>query len=93
MTQQRAEALSEVHRQQLPDDAEQFSLGLGDDAPLTNAKLIAGVLSVAAVVAMLITSLFRAPNTGWTVVLGVLAVGLSVAIIAQVARRRADGRR
>jgi hypothetical protein len=51
-------------------------------------KLGAGVLSVVALVAMFVTSLFRPPGIVSTVVLAALAVGLSVAISVTVVRRR-----
>jgi hypothetical protein len=90
MRQQHTQPQSEYHGSQ---DADRFSLGLGDDSNLESAKLIAGVLSVIALVAMLVTSLFRAPSLAPTVVLAVLTVGLSVAISIRVAHRRTEARR
>lgn len=72
-------------------DAEQFALGLQDDSRLYPAKLGAGVLSVVALVAMFVTSLFRAPSIFATVVLAALAVGLSVVISVAVVRRHRTG--
>ena len=96
MPQQHAARQLERHRREPPGDANQFSLGLGDDSNLERAKLYAGALSTVALVAMLVTALFRAPSPFSTlvsiVVLGVLAVGLVVAMSVRVARRRADRR-
>jgi uncharacterized membrane-anchored protein len=78
----------------LPKDAELYGLGLEDDSKLGRAKLIAGVLSVVALIAMLVTSLFRAPNAEWTVLLAVVTGVLIVVMSGQAARHRADrGRR
>ncbi|MDQ3763393.1 MAG: hypothetical protein M3460_17725 [Actinomycetota bacterium] len=49
--------------------------------------------ATAAKSAMLITSLFRAPNPVWTVVLGVLAVSLGVALCVRMVCDRTDRRR
>lgn len=92
MPQQHAADEPERRGWELPRDAEQFSLGLGDDSNLEWAKLIAGALSVVALVAMLITSLVRAPNPVSTVVLAALAVGLVVAMSVRVTRHRAHRR-
>jgi hypothetical protein len=54
------------------------------------AKLLAGVLSMVALGAMLITTQFRAPNPVATVVLAVLVIGLGLALGVRVVRRRAD---
>jgi hypothetical protein len=88
MPQQHAAREPERRRRELPRNADQFSLGLGDDGNLKWAKLIAGALSIVALVAMLITSLFRAPNPLSTAVLAALAVGLVVAMSIQVRRHR-----
>jgi hypothetical protein len=77
----------------LPEDGDLFALGLEDDSKLYRAKLIAGVLSVVALIAMLVTSLFRAPNAEWTALLAVVAGVLIVVMSGQAARRRADRRR
>lgn len=53
---------------------------LQDDHKLRPAKLTAGVVSVLVLVGLLVTSLFRAPEPGWTVVLVLTAVGLVLAI-------------
>jgi hypothetical protein len=53
---------------------------LQNDRKLRPAKLAAGVVSVLVLVGLLVTSLFRAPEPGWTVVLVVTAVGLAIAI-------------
>jgi hypothetical protein len=76
-----------------PEDAELYALGLEDDSKLGRAKLIAGVLSVVALIAMLVTSLFRAPNSEWTALLAVVTGVLIVGMSGQVARQRADRRR
>lgn len=72
-----AQCEAEAHRPELPCDAEQFSLGLEDDSNLSWAKLIAGVLSEVALVAMLVTSL-QEPDREWTVWLAVVVAGLGV---------------
>jgi hypothetical protein len=77
----------------LPEDADLFALGLEDDSKLYRAKLIAGVLSVVALIAMLVTSLFRAPNAEWTALLAAVTAVLIVVMSGQAARRRADRRR
>lgn len=79
--------------EQLPKDAESFSTGLEDDRPLRKAKLVAGALSVLVLIAMLVTTLFRAPNSVWTVLLAVVAAGLVVAMGTQALRHRGDRRR
>ena len=68
-------------------DAERFALGLQDDAKLDRVKLVAGVVSVVALVAMFVTSLFRAPSIAATVVLAALAVGISVKVGLAMLRR------
>ncbi|HXT44014.1 MAG TPA: hypothetical protein VN748_07820 [Pseudonocardiaceae bacterium] len=83
----------EIKRPDLPEDAEVFGLGLEDDSNLGRAKLIAGVVSAVALIGMLITSLFRAPNDEWTALLGVVTGVLIVVMSAQLVRRRADRRR
>lgn len=68
-------------------DTERFALGLQDDSKLDRVKLGAGAVSVVALVAMFVTSLFRAPSTAATVVLAALAVGIGVKIIVAILRR------
>lgn len=80
-------------RSDLPEDAELYGLGLEDDSKLRRAKIIAGVLSVVALIAMLVTSLFRAPNTESTALLSVITGAVIVVMGSQVARDRADRRR
>lgn len=83
----------EGKRCDLPENAELYGLGLEDDSKLGPAKHIAGVLSVVALIAMLVTSLFRAPNAEWTALLAVVTGAVIVAMSSQVARDRADRRR
>ena len=83
----------ESKRSDLPEDAELYGLGLEDDSKLGRAKLIAGVVSVVGLIAMLVTSLFRAPNAEWTALLAVVTGAVIVAMSSQVARDRADRRR
>lgn len=80
-------------RSDLPEDAELYGLGLEDDSKLSRGKLIAGVLSVVGLIAMLVTSLFRAPNAEWTALLAVVTGAVIVAMSSQVTRDRADRRR
>ncbi|HJT04655.1 MAG TPA: hypothetical protein VJ757_13680 [Pseudonocardiaceae bacterium] len=83
----------EGKRSDLPEDAELYGLGLEDDSKLGRAKLVAGVVSVVGLIAMLVTSLFRAPNAEWTALLAVVTGAVIVAMSSQVARDRADRRR
>jgi hypothetical protein len=83
----------ERRRSDLPEDAELYGLGLEDDSKLGRAKLIAGVLSVVGLIAMLVTSLFRAPNAEWTALLAVVTGAVIVVMSSQVVRNRADRRR
>lgn len=83
----------EGKRSDLPEDAELYGLGLEDDRKLGPAKLIAGVLSVVGLVAMLVTSLFRAPNAEWTALLAVVTGAVILGMSSEVARDRADRRR
>ena len=62
--------------------------GLQDDRRLRPAKLAAGVVSVLVLVGLFVTSLFRAPEPAWTVVLIVAAVGLAAVIIIGTRNRR-----
>jgi hypothetical protein len=71
-----------------PHDAERFAVGLEDDRKLYRASLIAGVLSEAALVGMLITSL-QEPGQAARVVLVLLVVGLGLAMGVNMARFRA----
>jgi hypothetical protein len=66
-----------------------FSLGLDDDSNLSGTKLIAGVLSAVALVAMLVTSL-QEPDREGTVWLAVVVAGLGVVMSVQMARHRTD---
>ena len=61
---------------------------LQNDRNLYRAKLVAGALSVVALVGLFITSLNRGPNPFYTVVVGVVVVGVAAAIGLGVARRR-----
>jgi hypothetical protein len=77
----------------LPRGSEQFSLGLETDSYLFRAKLVAGAVSAVLLVGMLVTSLFRAPNLEWTVLLAVVTAGLGIAMSAEVSRHRTARRR
>jgi hypothetical protein len=57
---------------------------LQDGRKLRPAKLAAGVVSVLVLLGLFVTSLFRAPERGWTVVLVVTAIGLVIAIVLGV---------
>ena len=61
---------------------------LQDDRKLDGWKLVAGVLSVVALASLFVTSLTRAPNPAWSVVLIAVAVLLSAAIAIGVGRGR-----
>lgn len=80
-------------RSDLPEGADPYSVGLEDDSALARAKLIAGALSVIALIAMLVTSLFRSPNPEWTAVLAVVTGVVIVMMTSHLARHRADRRR
>lgn len=71
-------------------DAERFALGLQDDSTLDGVKLAVGTVSVVALVAMCVTSL-RAPSIAPTVVLAILACGLSIKIGVWMVRRHRAG--
>jgi hypothetical protein len=90
MPQQHAVREPERPRRELPGDANQFSLGRGDDSNLERAKLYAGAVSIVALVAMFVTSLFRSPDPISTVVLAVFTAGLIVGMSVRMVRRRAD---
>lgn len=92
MVEQRGVELEDPRRE-LPRDSEQFSLGLEADSYLFRAKLIAGAVSAVLLVGMLVTSLFRAPNVEWTVLLAVVTAGLGIAMSAEVLRHRTARRR
>src|SRR5690349_11401206 len=53
---------------------------LQDDRKLRPAKLAAGIVSVVVLVGLFVTSLFRAPEPAWTVVLVVTACALATAV-------------
>lgn len=74
----------------IAEDAARFGLGLQDDSKLDGVKLGAGAVSVVALVAMCVTSL-RAPSIAPTVVLAVLACGLSIKIGVWMVRRHRAG--
>lgn len=65
---------------------------LQDDWKLDGLKLGAGLLSVCALVALFVYSLYRAPEPAWSVVLLVTAVALAVLIVFGVVRGRRNGR-
>jgi hypothetical protein len=67
-------------------DTERFALGLQDDSKLDRVKLGVGAVSVVTLVAMFVTSLFRAPSTAATVVLAALAVGIGGKVIVAILR-------
>lgn len=73
------------------EEDSRFSLGLQDDRKLDRAKLAVGVVSVIALVAMFLTTLYRAPDPAWTVIVGVTALALAAVIALGVARRRRSG--
>ncbi len=80
----------ENYRYELPRDAERFGAGLEDDRKFQRVKLIAGVLSELALIAMLITSL-QEPGREATVLVAVVVVGLGLAMGVHVAHYRSDG--
>lgn len=63
-----------------------------DGAKLDGAKLGAAAVSLLVLIGLFWTSIGRAPEPLWTVVLGVLIVGLAIAITVGVARGRRHGR-
>lgn len=92
MVEQRGVELAD-RRRDLPRNSEKFSLGLETDSYLFRAKLMAGAVSAVLLVGMLVTSLFRAPNLEWTVLLAVVTAGLGIAMSTEVARHRTARRR
>jgi len=82
----------EPERRKLPQGADQFSLGLGEDSNLERAKLIAGAVTVVVLVGMFVTSLSDVGSPAWSVALMVLPVGLIVAISARLLRHRTQRR-
>lgn len=60
------------------------SSALQDDRGLRPAKLTAGMVSVLALVALFVTSLFRAPEPAWTVVLIGTACALAIVVFLRV---------
>lgn len=63
---------------------------LQDDRKLRPAKLAAGIVSVLVLLGLFVTSLFRAPERAWTVVLIVTACALAIGVGLRVSswRRR-----
>ncbi len=92
MVEQRGVELAD-RRRDLPRNSEKFSLGLETDSYLFRAKLMAGAVSAVLLVGMLVTSLFRAPNLEWTVLLAVVTAGLGIAMSTEVVRHRTARRR
>ena len=70
--------------------AEQFAVGLEDDHKLHRVWLITGLISEAALVGMLITSL-QEPGPAARGVLAVVVAGLGLAMGVHLARFRIDG--
>jgi hypothetical protein len=66
---------------------------LEQDARLRRWKLLAGMLSLAAMTGLFATSLTRAPNDVWTLVTGVIVVALAGLIGHGVWRHRRRSRR
>jgi hypothetical protein len=85
-----AEDLEEPHPE-FPLDSERFALGLENDRKLRKAWLMAGLLSEAALAGMFVTA-FEEPGRAWSVVLGVLMVGLALAMVIQLAQYRLNGK-
>jgi hypothetical protein len=82
----------ECEHRALPQGADQFSLGLGEDRNLERAKLIAGAVTVVLLVGMFVTSLSEAQSPAWSVALMILPVGLVIAISARLLRHRTERR-
>lgn len=57
---------------------------LKDDRKLRGLKLAAGLLSVVALVAMFVPSVYRVPEPAWSVVMMVIAVALTALIACGV---------
>ena len=75
---------------EFPHDAERFAVGLEDDRKLSGAWLIAGVLSEAALIGMLITSL-QEPGRAASVVLVLVVALLGSGHGVHLVRYRIDG--
>ena len=65
---------------------------LQNDRKLDGLKLTAGLVSVGLLVALFVTSLYRAPEPAWSVVLVVTAVALTALIALGVMHGRRNGR-
>ena len=77
-----------MRRMGAPGDRNAASLQ--DDRKLRRPRLIAGVVSVVVLIGLFVTSLYRAPEPAWTIVLAVIACALAVALVLGVrsGRRR-----
>lgn len=69
-------------------DHQRSGQGLEDDRKLFGIKMLAGVTTVVALVAMLITSLSREPIPFWMVVLAGLSIALVVLMGVRLVRVR-----
>ncbi|MGH8572120.1 MAG: hypothetical protein ACREX8_06040 [Gammaproteobacteria bacterium] len=76
----------------MPAPKDRNTEALQHDRKLDGLKLVAGLLSVVALVSLFVTSLTRAPEPAWSVVLAVVSLGLAVAIAIGVLRGRRAGR-
>ena len=61
---------------------------LQEDRGLRGPKVAAGVVSVLVLVGLFVTSLNRAPEPAWTIVLAVTALGLAIAVALGVRQWR-----
>jgi len=50
------------------------------------ASLVAGFVVLVLIVGLFVTSLVRAPNPMWSVVLAVLAVGIAIGLVSSLVR-------
>ena len=83
--------LQDLHPE-FPHDAEHFAVGLEDDRKLHGAWLLAGLLSEAGLVGMLITSLHEAGRDA-SVLVALVVAGLGLAMGRHLLRYRIDGQR
>jgi hypothetical protein len=72
----------------MSDRNERDARALQSDQQLHGWKVAAGVVTVVALVALTLTSVARAPNDTWTIVLPLIAAAVVVMLVVGVVRRR-----
>ena len=72
----------------MTDRNDRDAQALQSDRHLHGWKVAAGVVTVVALVALTVTSVARAPNNVWTIVLPLVATAVVVMLVGGVVRRR-----